>query len=54
MVALLAAPTVERRFDAPAAGRAWQAAELDNQLGRYFAERDPARTFACTDVLTLS
>jgi 3-oxoacyl-[acyl-carrier protein] reductase len=54
MVALLAAPTVEQRFDVPTAGRAWQAAELDNQLGSYFAERDPARTFACTDVLTLS
>jgi 3-oxoacyl-[acyl-carrier protein] reductase len=54
MVALLAAPTVEQRFDVPDAGRAWAAAELDDQLGSYFAERDPNRTFACTDVFTLS
>jgi NAD(P)-dependent dehydrogenase (short-subunit alcohol dehydrogenase family) len=54
MVALLAAPTVEQRFDVADAGRAWQPAELDAQLGGYFAGRDPGRTFACTDVLHLS
>jgi NAD(P)-dependent dehydrogenase (short-subunit alcohol dehydrogenase family) len=54
MVALLAPPTVEQRFDVPDAGRAWAATELDAQLGRYFADRDPNRTFACTDVFTLS
>jgi 3-oxoacyl-[acyl-carrier protein] reductase len=54
MVALLAPPTVEQRFDVPVSGRAWAAAELDAQLGGYFADRDPGRTFACTDVFTLS
>jgi 3-oxoacyl-[acyl-carrier protein] reductase len=54
MVALMAPPTVERRFDAPDAGRPWTAAELDAGLGSYFSGRDPGRTFACTDVLKLS
>jgi 3-oxoacyl-[acyl-carrier protein] reductase len=54
MVALLAPPTVEQRFDVPDAGRPWAPAELDAQLGSYFADRDPGRTFACTDVFTLS
>jgi NAD(P)-dependent dehydrogenase (short-subunit alcohol dehydrogenase family) len=54
MVALLAPPTVEQRFDVADAGRAWQPAELDAQLGGYFADRDPGRTFACTDVFHLS
>jgi len=53
MVALLAPPTVEQRFDAPA-DTTWTPAELDAALGGYFAERDPNRTFACADVLTLS
>jgi 3-oxoacyl-[acyl-carrier protein] reductase len=52
MVALLAAPTVERRFDAP--GAAWTLADLDRTVGGYFTERDPRRTFACPDVLSLS
>jgi 3-oxoacyl-[acyl-carrier protein] reductase len=38
----------------PDPGRPWAAAELDARLGGYFADRDPGRTFACTDVLTLS
>jgi NAD(P)-dependent dehydrogenase (short-subunit alcohol dehydrogenase family) len=54
MVALLAPPTVEQRFDVPESGRAWEPAELDAQLGGYFADRDPGRTFASTDVFTLS
>jgi 3-oxoacyl-[acyl-carrier protein] reductase len=54
MVALLAPPTVEERFDVPDSGRTWQMAELDAQVGGYFAGRDPGRTFACADVLTLS
>jgi NAD(P)-dependent dehydrogenase (short-subunit alcohol dehydrogenase family) len=52
MVALMAPPSVEQRFDATA-GR-WTLAELGESLGGYFADRDPARTFACTEVLTLS
>jgi len=50
-VALLAPPTVEQRFDAP--GAQWTPAELDNTLGRYFADRDPERMFAGTEVLSL-
>jgi 3-oxoacyl-[acyl-carrier protein] reductase len=41
----MAAPTVEQTFRA--ADGDWTA------VGGYFAERDPARTFACTEVLTL-
>jgi 3-oxoacyl-[acyl-carrier protein] reductase len=52
MVALMAAPTVEQRFDT--AGPRWTADELDGTVGRYFADRDPNRTFACTEVLNLS
>ena len=52
MVALMAPPTVERRFDASAG--TWDTAHLDATLGAYFADRDPARTFACTEVLELS
>jgi 3-oxoacyl-[acyl-carrier protein] reductase len=54
MVALLAPPTVEHRFDLDAADRAWTPADLDATLGPYFADRDPNRNFAATDVLTLS
>jgi 3-oxoacyl-[acyl-carrier protein] reductase len=54
MVALLAPPTVEQRFDAPTAGQPWEPAELESRIGGYFADRDPGRTFACTDVFTLS
>ena len=56
LVALLAAPTVEQRFDAPGMtdGRTWTPAELDTHLGSYFADRDPGRTFACTEVLALA
>ncbi|WP_053732806.1 3-oxoacyl-ACP reductase [Nocardia sp. NRRL S-836] len=41
MVALMAPPTVEQRFDA-----------LEDVAG-YFAARDPQRTFSCTDTLAL-
>jgi NAD(P)-dependent dehydrogenase (short-subunit alcohol dehydrogenase family) len=54
MVALMAPPTVEQRFDVPAADRSWSPAELDASLGTFFADRDPGRTFACTDVFNLS
>ena len=58
MVALMAPPAVEQRFDVTAAGRgpagSWSLAGLDGALGRYFADRDPGRTFAATDVLTLA
>jgi 3-oxoacyl-[acyl-carrier protein] reductase len=49
MVALLAAPTVERRFDAD--GGEWALEDLDEQLGRYFVGRDPALGFAADAVM---
>jgi NAD(P)-dependent dehydrogenase (short-subunit alcohol dehydrogenase family) len=53
MVALMAAPAVETRFDA-AGGSGWTLDSLDASLGGYFADRDPARTFAATEVLSLA
>lgn len=56
MVALMAAPAVEARFDADHAttNRTWTLDSLDAALGGYFADRDPARTFAATEVLSLA
>jgi 3-oxoacyl-[acyl-carrier protein] reductase len=51
MVALMAAPAVEARFDSTNA--VWTADEHAATRGTYFADRDPDRTFAATDVLTL-
>lgn len=51
MVALLAPPTVERRFDAE--GGRWTTEDLHDQLTGYFADRDPARQFASAEVMTL-
>lgn len=51
MVALMAAPVVESRFDAPA--QAWMPNDLAGELGRYFADRDPAKTFAATEAAKL-
>jgi NAD(P)-dependent dehydrogenase (short-subunit alcohol dehydrogenase family) len=44
MVVLASAPGIERRFDA--ASGSWTAAELADEIGGYFAERDKAVTFA--------
>jgi len=52
MVALMAPPSVEQRFDSDGSG--WTIAGLDETVGAYFADRDPDRTFACTEVLHLS
>ena len=51
MVALLAAPVVEQRFDA--AGATWDLADLDKQVGSFFADRDPAICFAADSVMKL-
>ncbi len=51
MVALLAAPVVEQRFDASAA--TWDLPDLDKQLGSYFADRDPSVGFAADSVMTI-
>ena len=52
MVALMAAPAVERRFDT--ADGVWTLGELDETLGAYFEHRDPDKSFAATEVLSLS
>ena len=52
MVALLSAPVVEQRFDA--AGSRWSLGDLDQQLGGYFADRDPAVGFAADAVMQLT
>ncbi len=50
-VALLSPPTVERKFTA--ADGAFSVEELDEQLGGYFTDRDPHRTFAAYSVAQL-
>jgi hypothetical protein len=49
MVALMAAPVVERRFDA-ADGR-WTPGALAAELGNYFGDRDPAAMFSASAAL---
>lgn len=51
MVALLAAPVVEQRFDA--SGSVWDADDLAKQVGGYFEDRDPAVGFAADSVMQL-
>ena len=51
MVALLAAPVVERRFDA--SGDTWNLDDLAKQVGGYFEDRDPAVGFAADSVMQL-
>lgn len=51
MVALMAAPEVEQRFDA--AGPEWSDAGLAETLGAYFAERPDGRTFSAKSLTDL-
>ncbi|WP_280335852.1 3-oxoacyl-ACP reductase [Nocardia wallacei] len=46
MVALMAAPEVERRFDAD--GAEWTPTALADTLGNYFSERPAGRTFSAS------
>jgi NAD(P)-dependent dehydrogenase (short-subunit alcohol dehydrogenase family) len=52
MVALVAAPVVEQRFDK--AGTIWTADDLDKQLGGFFEDRDPAVGFAADSIMKLT
>lgn len=52
MVALVAAPTVAQRFDAAGSG-GWDLADLDKQVGGFFADRDPSVGFAADEVMQL-
>lgn len=51
MVALMAAPVIERRFDA--AGAQWSADDLAAALGGYFADRPTDRTFSASALMDL-
>ncbi|MGY5278767.1 3-oxoacyl-ACP reductase [Nocardia gipuzkoensis] len=51
MVALMAAPVIERRFDADAGQ--WSAQELADTLGGYFADRPDGRTFSASSLTEL-
>ncbi|MGV9610605.1 3-oxoacyl-ACP reductase [Nocardia xishanensis] len=51
MVALMAAPVVERRFDA--AGAAWDSVDLATTLSGYFAERPAGQTFSASSLTEL-
>ncbi len=51
MVALMAAPTVENRFDA--AGSAFTVEELDEKLSSYFTGRGPYETYAAYSIAEL-
>jgi len=52
MVALIAAPVVEQRFDK--AGSVWTPDDLQSQLGGFFEGRDPSVGFAADSVMRLS
>lgn len=52
MVALVAAPVVEQRFDK--SGTTWTLDDLDKQLGGFFESRDPARGFAADSIMQLT
>ena len=51
MVAVLAPPSVEKRFDASAA--TWTQQDLAQSLGSYFESRDPEQGFSCREVMDL-
>ncbi|MFR9750733.1 3-oxoacyl-ACP reductase [Nocardia sp. 004] len=51
MVALMAAPVVERRFDA--ADGQWSARDLADTLGGYFADRPAGQTFSASSLIDL-
>ena len=51
MVALVAAPVVEQRFDK--SGALWTADDLSEQLGGFFADRDPSVGFAADAIMKL-
>lgn len=51
MVALVAAPVVEQRFDA--SGATWDLEDLDKQVGGFFVDRDPSVGFAADSIMRL-
>ena len=53
MIALVAAPVVEERFDLRSDAALWDQAELESNLGAYFADRDPAKGFSADSIMAL-
>lgn len=53
MIALIAAPQVEQRFDLSLDSALWDHDQLDADLGAYFADRDPAVGFSADSVMAL-
>ncbi|HWI42545.1 MAG TPA: 3-oxoacyl-ACP reductase [Nocardioides sp.] len=51
MVALVAAPVLEQRFDS--SGDLWTPEDLDKQLGGFFADRDPSDGFAADSLMRI-
>ncbi|KZB84534.1 3-oxoacyl-ACP reductase [Amycolatopsis regifaucium] len=51
MVALMRPPSVEQRFDT--ANGTWTTEELVTTVGGYFADRDPERMFAASEIMSL-
>ncbi len=51
MVAVVAAPVVEQRFDS--SGEIWTTDDLDKQVGGFFADRDPTVGFAADSIMQL-
>lgn len=56
MVALMAPPTVEQRFDAPRSSdqHTWTVDDLHATVGSYFTDRASDRSFSCTELSTLN
>lgn len=53
MIALVAAPQVEQRFDLSLDLPLWDQAQLDAGLGAYFADRDPSIGFSADSIMAL-
>lgn len=52
MVALMAPPSVEKRFDASAG--TWTQDDLEQSIGSFFDARDRQQNFSCREVMELS
>ncbi len=52
MVALMAPPSVEKRFDASAG--TWTQDDLEQSIGSFFDSRDRQQNFSCREVMELS
>ena len=53
LIALVAAPTVEQRFDLAPDADLWDQGRLQADLGAYFADRDPSVGFSADSIMAL-